>query len=109
MITKKRAIVASIILTVGLLQAWDSHAFAAGRLVASMAIAAVVIPATAALVATRTAIYWAAIVATGVLAFGARGLSPIPLPELGLLVLIAAIALLGAMQWWPDRQVSPDR
>src|SRR5574341_2309556 len=101
MITRRRALIAGIVLTIGLLQAWDSHAFAAGRLIAVMAIAAVVIPATAAIMATRAAIHWVAIVATALLAFGARMLSPIPLPELGLLVVIAAIALLGAMQWWP--------
>jgi hypothetical protein len=94
-ITRRQLITAAVIAAVGLLQAWDSHAFAAGRLISAMAVAAVAIPALAALLTTRLAIYWAAIAVTGILAFGARIISPTPLPELGLLILIAALPLLG--------------
>ena len=109
MIARRRAVAAGLILTIGLLQAWDSHALAAGTVVALLAVAAVAIPAAAALVVNRAATCWAAIGATGILAFGARLLSPTALPELGLLVLIAAIGLFGATQWWTDRQVSTHR
>jgi hypothetical protein len=105
MIARKRSVAAGLILTIGLLQAWDSHALAAGTVVALLAVAAVAIPAAAALVANHAATCWAAIGATAVLAFGARLVSPTPLPELGLLVLIAAIGLHGATPW-NDRQLT---
>jgi hypothetical protein len=94
MITRRQLLSATAIVAIGLLQAWDSRAFTAGPLVTAMALAAVAVPALVALCTTRPAIHGLAIVATGVLAFGARIVSPTPLPELGLLVLIAALALL---------------
>jgi hypothetical protein len=109
MITRRQLISAALIVVIGLLQAWDSHAFAASRLITGMAVAAVAIPALAALLTTRPAIYWMAIITTGVLAFGAKMVSPTPLPELGLLTLIVALALLAPAMLDRGRQVSAGR
>jgi hypothetical protein len=67
----------------------------------------VAIPAIAALLTTRPAIHCIAILATGALAFGARIASPVPLPQLGLLVLIATLALLGPAMVETGRRATP--
>jgi len=95
MITRRQVLSAAAMIVIGLGQASDSHAFAAGPLITGLALAAVAVPALTAIVTTLPAVYWGAVVLTGVLTIGARVLSPMPLPELTLLMLIAAPALLG--------------
>ena len=92
---RTRFLMAGVMLGVGLLQAWDSHAFAAGGLVAVLAGAAVALPALAAIVWRSRRAFAAAVLGTGMLVILARLVSPVPLRDLGLLVLIAALTLFG--------------
>jgi hypothetical protein len=96
MITKRQWLTAGVILTLGPLQAWDSNALGAGRLIVALLATAVAVPAAAALLTTRAALHWVAIGVTAALVVTARIISPIPLPESGLLILIAAFPLIVA-------------
>jgi hypothetical protein len=88
-----RWVVAGLIVLFGGLQAWDSGVLAAGPLVQLLAGTGIAIPATAALLSASSLGTVAAVIASAVLEIAARVVSPVPLPELLLVSVIAALLL----------------
>ena len=88
-----RWVVASLIVLLGGLQAWDSGVLAAGPLVQLLAWTGIAIPAMAALVSASYLGTVAAVCASAVLEIAARVVSPVPLPELLLVSMFAALLL----------------
>lgn len=88
-----RWVVAGLIVLLGSLQAWDSGVLAAGSLVRLLAWTGIAIPAMAALLSATHLGTVAAVCASAVLEIAARVVSPVPLPELLLVSMIAALLL----------------
>jgi hypothetical protein len=88
-----RWVVAGLIVLFGGLQAWDSGVLAAKPLVQLLAGTGIAIPATAALLSASSLGTVAAVIASAVLEIAARVVSPVPLPELLLVSVIAALLL----------------
>lgn len=88
-----RWVVAGLIVLLGCLQAWDSGVLAAGPFVQVLAWTGIAIPATAALLRASVLGTVAAVIASAVLEIAARVVSPVPLPELLLVSVIAALLL----------------
>lgn len=88
-----RGVVAGLIVLLGSLQAWDSGVLAAGPLVQLLALTGIAIPAMAALVSASYLGTVAAVCASAVLEIAARVVSPVPLPELLLVSMFAALLL----------------
>ena len=84
----------------GLLQAWDSGAFAAGPLVGGLAVAGIGIVSAAIGVTTNQAVRLSALVAGFVLLTMARVVAPSSLNTLHLALFIPAIYLLVAFRWF---------
>jgi hypothetical protein len=85
--------VAGLIVLLGCLQAWDSGVLASGPLAKVLACAGIAIPALAAVMRASFSGTLAAVVVSAVLLIAARVVSPIPLPELLLVSVIAALLL----------------
>jgi hypothetical protein len=85
--------VAGLIALLGCLQAWDSGVLASGPLVQVLAWTGIAIPAMAALMRASFLGMVAAVIVSAVLEVTARVVSPVPLPELLLVSVIAALLL----------------
>ena len=85
---------------VGLLQAWDSGALAAGALVGLLALAGIGIVAVAIGVAANQAVRVTALVAAFALLTIARVMTPSSLNTLHLALFVPAIYLLVAYRWF---------
>lgn len=95
----RRWIVAATILVVGLLQAWDSKVLDAPVWVGAVVLIAVLIPAIVGFVTARKEHFAYAVVVSFVLLFAVRIASPTPLPGLGLVAFVAAMALAFGFIW----------
>ena len=84
----------------GLLQAWDSGAFAAGSLVAVLALAGIAIVSAAIAVTTNQTARLMALVAGFVLLTLARVVAPFSLNTLHLALFVPAIYTLVAFRWF---------
>ena len=88
-----RWVVAGLIVLLGGLQAWDSGVLAAGPLVQLLAWTGIAIPAIAAVMSSSYVGTVSAVIASAVLEIAARVVSPVPLPELLLVSMFAALLL----------------
>lgn len=101
-----------LILVMGSLQAWDSGVLRAPAYIAAMVALAITIGVVALLFAERMGMRFIASAVAFALLFGARMLSPIPLPELGLvgfiivMILVIAPGILAARQNGPQGPTS---
>jgi len=90
----------------GLLQAWDSGAFAAGSLVAVLALAGIAIVSAAIAVTTNGTVRLTALVAGFVLLTLARVVAPFSLNTLHLALFVPAIYMLVAFRWFEQGTVA---
>lgn len=101
-----------LILVMGSLQAWDSGVLRAPAYIAAMVALAITIGLVALLFAERMGMRFIASAVAFALLFGARILSPIPLPELGLvgfvivMILVVAPGLMAAKHSGPQGPTS---
>ena len=93
-ITATRAILAATIFVLGSLQAWDSDVPSAGLLIVTLVSVAIALPPVVVLVPLEPHYFLGAFVLSFLLLILARLISPIPLPELFLVLVPAVMGLI---------------
>lgn len=102
-----KTIVAILILGLGAIQAWDSNVLNAPSWIIAIVALAIAVPAVALLLTDEPGMLLAAIIAMSLLLLAAKLLSPVPLPALLLVVVLAGVLIIITNQQGPDLPRSP--
>ncbi len=97
-----RTIIAILIIGLGATQAWDSNVLAAPSWVIALVALAVALPALAVVITDDPGMLLAAIIGMSLLLLAAKLMSPVPLPALLVVAMLAGVLVIIANQQGSD-------
>ena len=103
-----KSIVAILVLGLGATQAWDSNVLNAPTWIIAIVALAVALPALALVLTDEPGMLLGAIVATSLLLLTAKLLSPVPMPALLVIVVLAGVLVIIVNQQGPEMPRSSD-